>query len=78
MPRVVITGMGVICPLGLNTEEFWQNLAGESGVNLISRFDATNYLVKIAGEVRGFDPVQQMDPKTVQRNPRAVSSFGIL
>jgi 3-oxoacyl-[acyl-carrier-protein] synthase II len=50
MPRVVITGMGVICPLGLNTEEFWQNLAGESGVNLISRFDATNYLVKIAGE----------------------------
>jgi len=73
MRRVVITGMGVICPLGLNVDEFWQNLvAGRSGVNTISRFDTTKHSVKVAAEVRGFDPEDHLDPKTAQRNPRAV------
>ncbi len=73
MRRVVITGMGVICPLGINILEFWENLAaGKSGVSRISRFDATDYSVKVAAEVRDFDPIVYLDPKTVQRNPRAV------
>jgi 3-oxoacyl-[acyl-carrier-protein] synthase II len=70
---VVVTGVGVICPLGLNVPEFWENLAaGRSGVSRISRFDATNYPVKVAAEVKGFDPTSYLDPKVVQRNPRAV------
>jgi 3-oxoacyl-[acyl-carrier-protein] synthase II len=73
MRRVVVTGMGVICPLGLSIPEFWENLAaGKSGVSRISRFDATNYPVKVAAEVRGFDPTVYLDPKAVQRNPRSV------
>jgi len=65
--------MGVICPLGLNVPEFWENLsAGNSGVSRISHFDASNYLVKVAAEVKGFEPTTYLDPKTVQRNPRAV------
>ena len=73
MKRVVITGMGVVCPIGLNTEEFWSNLvAGKSGINTISCFDTTNYAVKVAGEVRNFDPTQHMDLKTAQRTRRGV------
>ena len=73
MQRVVITGMGTICPLGHNVTEFWENLsAGRSGVSLISCFDASGYPVKVAGEVRGFDPMNYIDPKTVKRNPRSV------
>lgn len=73
MKRVVATGMGVICPIGLNIEEYWQNLvAGKSGVGLITSFDASNYPVKVAAEVKGFDPTQYIDPKTAQRTRRAV------
>jgi 3-oxoacyl-[acyl-carrier-protein] synthase II len=73
MKRVVVTGMGVICPIGLNLEEFETSLvAGKSGINTISCFDASNYAVKVAGEVRNFDPTQHMEPKTVQRTRRGV------
>jgi 3-oxoacyl-[acyl-carrier-protein] synthase II len=73
MKRVVVTGMGVVCPIGLNLKEFWTNLvAGKSGVNTISCFDTTNYAVKVAGEVRNFDPTEHMDLKTVQRTRRAI------
>ncbi|MEJ2047939.1 MAG: beta-ketoacyl synthase N-terminal-like domain-containing protein, partial [Dehalococcoidia bacterium] len=73
MKRVVVTGMGVICPIGLNLEEFWTNLAaGKSGVNTISSFDASNHAAKVAGEVRNFDPTEHMDLKTVQRTRRAI------
>ena len=71
--RVVVTGMGVICPLGLNIDEFWAGLvAGKSGVNYITHFDATNYPVKVAAEVNGFDPTKYMDIKTVERTRRPV------
>jgi len=71
--RVVVTGMGVICPLGLNIDEFWAALvAGKSGVNYITHFDATNYPVKVAAEVNGFDPTKYMDIKTVERTRRAI------
>ncbi len=73
MKRVVVTGMGVICPIGLNIAEFWTNLvAGKSGIDRITCFDASNYAVKVAGEVRNFDPTQHMEPKTVQRTRRGV------
>jgi len=73
MQRVVITGTGTICPLGLNIEEFRRNLvAGKSGVGPISHFDASDYPVKVAAEVKDFDPAHYIDPKTVQRTPRAV------
>ena len=73
MQRVVVTGMGTVCPLGLNIEEFWTNLvAGKSGVGLISRFDATNYPVKVAAEVRNFDPTKHMDLKIAERTQRDV------
>ena len=73
MKRVVVTGMGVICPLGLNREDFWKNLvAGKSGIDTISRFDTSNSSVKVAGEVRGFDPADYMELKTTQRTRRGV------
>ena len=71
--RVVVTGMGVICPLGLNIDEFWAGLvAGKSGVHYITHFDASNYPVKVDAEVNGFDPTKYMDIKTVERTRRPV------
>ncbi|MBI4364478.1 MAG: beta-ketoacyl-ACP synthase II [Candidatus Latescibacteria bacterium] len=66
--RVVVTGQGVVCPLGLNVEEFWNRLvAGESGIGPVTRFDAAGYDTRIAGEVRGFKPEQYMDRKDIRR-----------
>lgn len=69
--RVVVTGMGVICSLGLNIDEFWAGLvAGKSGINYITHFDASDYPVKVASEVNGLDPTKYMDIKTVERTRR--------
>ena len=66
--RVVITGQGVVCPLGLSVEEFWRRLiAGESGIGPVTRFDATGFDTRIAGEVRGFKPDAYMDRKDIRR-----------
>lgn len=66
--RVVVTGMGVVSPIGLNVEEFWQSmLAGKSGVGPITYFDASQYDTRIAAEVKGFDPLKFMDKKTANR-----------
>lgn len=57
MSRVVITGVGVICPVGKGKEEFWQNLiAGNSGIGRVTLFDASTFPVRIAGEVKDFEP----------------------
>ncbi len=59
--RVVITGMGVICPLGNDVETLWSNLlAGKSGAGPITRFDATTFLTRIACEIKDFDPEKYM------------------
>ena len=56
-PRVVVTGIGMIGPLGLSVDESWDNLIhGRSGVGPITQFDASHLPVQIAGEVKGFDP----------------------
>ena len=65
---VVITGMGVISSIGLNVEEFWESLvAGKSGVAPITRFDVSNFPIKVAAEVKGFNPENYMDAKTIER-----------
>ena len=70
--RVVITGIGAITPLGLNTEEFWQGLVeGRSGVDYITLFDVRSFPVKIAAEVKNFDPGKFMPLKRADRNGRA-------
>jgi len=69
--RVVVTGYGVISPLGLNIDDTWRNLVGGvSGVGNISLFDTTDYKVKIAAEVKGFNPVDYMDPATARHTDR--------
>ncbi len=72
-PRVVITGMGAITPLGLTPEEFWQNLlAAKSGIGHVTLFDASKYRTQIAGEVKNFDPTQHgIDAKDARRMGRA-------
>ena len=70
-PRVVVTGLGVISPVGLDVETFWRNLlAGRSGLGPITLFDASNFPVRIAGEVKGFDPLAYMDYKMARRSGR--------
>ena len=62
--RVVVTGMGVITPIGNTVGEYWQALlAGKSGANPITLFDASAYETKFACEVKGFDPLKYMDRK---------------
>ena len=69
--RVVVTGVGMICPVGLDVETSWKNLlAGKSGIGTIQGFDASKFGVRIAGEVKGFDPAQYMDYKTARRSGR--------
>lgn len=71
--RVVVTGLGVISPVGLDVPTMWQNLvAGRSGIGPITHFDASDWAVRIAGEVRGFDPVNYMPAKEARRMDRFV------
>lgn len=69
--RVVITGLGVVSPLGIGHPTFWRRLcAGESGVDRITTLDASDFVSPIAGEVRDFDPGRYMEPKTARRMDR--------
>jgi len=62
--RVVITGVGAVTPVGNTADEFWAALvAGRSGIGPITRFDATGYATRIAGEIKGFDPLKYIDKK---------------
>ncbi|MBI1259366.1 MAG: beta-ketoacyl-ACP synthase II [Chloroflexi bacterium] len=66
--RVVVTGMGVISPLGHSVEETWENIkAGKSGVGMITHFDSTDYQVKIAAEIKNWDATKYMSAKDVRR-----------
>lgn len=71
--RVAVTGLGVISPVGIGKDRFWNALMeGRSGVDRISRFDASGFDSKIAAEVRDFDPADYMDKKEIRRNDRFV------
>ena len=68
MKRVVVTGMGAITPIGLNTEEFWESLkAGKTGFGEITQFDTTDFKVKVAASVKGFEGKNYMDVKSARR-----------
>ena len=75
--RVVVTGVGVITPIGTGKENFWQNLiAGKSGVGLITQFDTTDFGCKIAAEVKDFDYTKYIDKKEGKRMDR-VTQFAV-
>jgi 3-oxoacyl-[acyl-carrier-protein] synthase II len=62
--RVVITGMGILAPNGIGLDAFWQSLlAGRSGIGPITLFDASDLKSRIAGEVKGFDPLNYIEPE---------------
>lgn len=66
--RVVVTGMGLVTPLGLGVEANWEALmAGRSGIGPITKFDTTGFKTRIAGEVKNFNPADFMNPKSVKR-----------
>lgn len=67
MRRVVITGLGVVCPCGNSVTETWDSIAnGRSGIRPITRFDASEYSVRFAGEVRDFDPQRYIEKKRLR------------
>jgi 3-oxoacyl-[acyl-carrier-protein] synthase II len=70
-PRVVVTGLGAVSPLGIGVPALWEGLlAGRSGVRRVQHFETDNLLVKIAAEVPDFDPKAFMEPKSVRRMDR--------
>ncbi len=71
--RVVVTGVGLVCALGIGTEETWKNLlAGQSGVAAITLFDPTCFDCRIAGEVKGFDPLNWLEKKELKKMGRFI------
>src|SRR5207253_6019899 len=73
MRRVAVTGLGAVTPLGNDVESTWRAaLAGESGIDFIRSFDADGYPVRIAAEVKDFDPSGVASPKEVRKLERNV------
>ncbi|MDD2554283.1 MAG: beta-ketoacyl-ACP synthase II [Desulfotomaculaceae bacterium] len=82
LKRVVITGLGIISPVGTGLERFWSNLtAGVSGIGRVTRFDPSDFSTKIAGEVKDFEPTLYVDRKEARRMDRftqfAVAATGM-
>ena len=72
--RVVITGLGLVTPLGIGVEETWRALCdGNSGIGEITRFDTSKYQTKIAGEVKGFNPHDFMSKKDANRSTEFIA-----
>ncbi|MEW6102713.1 MAG: beta-ketoacyl-ACP synthase II [bacterium] len=70
--RCVITGIGIVTPIGTEKDAFWSALScGKSGISRITQFDVSNMPIKIAGEIKDFDPSLYMDRKEVKRSDRA-------
>ncbi|MCB0230554.1 MAG: beta-ketoacyl-[acyl-carrier-protein] synthase II, partial [Anaerolineae bacterium] len=69
--RVVVTGMGAITPVGNDPDTMWGNLiAGKSGIGPITLFDASNFNVRFAGEVKDFNPQDYMEHREIRRSDR--------
>lgn len=78
MKRVVVTGVGAVTPVGLDAASTWAAmLEGQSGVGKVTLFDASEYPVQIAGEVKGFDATGRVEPKELRRMDRHVQ-FGVI
>jgi 3-oxoacyl-[acyl-carrier-protein] synthase II len=68
MARVVVTGLGAVAPNGIGVEQFWENIIrGVSGIATITRFDASKHDTQIAGEVKGFDPLNWIEKKEIRK-----------
>src|SRR4030042_6496740 len=66
--RVVVTGLGIISPVGKSVSESWENIKnGKTGIGKITRFDASGYYSQIAGEVKGYDPYGYFDRKELRK-----------
>jgi len=77
VPRVVVTGLGVVTSLGTDVETFWANIvAGRNGIGRVTQFDVSGYPCQIGAEVLGFDAAKHMDPKEARRNDR-YTHFGV-
>ncbi|AAM24692.1 MAG: 3-oxoacyl-[acyl-carrier-protein] synthase 2 [Caldanaerobacter subterraneus] len=73
MNRVVVTGLGVISPLGNTVEKFWNSLInGENGIGLVTKFDTSEFPTKVAAEVKDFDPTLYIDKKEARRMDRFI------
>ena len=71
--RVVVTGMGMISPVGNTVEEAWANIiAGRSGTGPITRFDPSDLESRVVGEVKGFNPEEYIPPKEIRRMDRFI------
>ena len=71
--RVVITGMGAVTPLGVGVEPSWRALReGQSGIGRVTLFDPSPFKCQVAGEVKGFNPLDFMDEKTARRMDRFI------
>jgi len=76
--RVVVTGLGVISPVGNDVDTAWSNLlSGVSGLGPITKFDTTPYEAKLAGEVRDFTASEWMDAKAARRREAGPRRFGV-
>jgi 3-oxoacyl-[acyl-carrier-protein] synthase II len=70
---VVVTGVGLLTPLGIGTEATWEAIrAGKSGIGPITQFDATAFSCRIAGEVKGFDPSNYIEKKEIKKMGRFI------
>ncbi len=75
--RVAVTGIGIITPIGIGIDEYWESaIHGESGISMISRFNAAGYPTKIAGEIKNFNPGEYM-PETLANNLSRYSQLGL-
>ena len=73
MKRVVITGMGAITPVGCDVESFWNSLKeGKNGIDYITKFDTSEYRVKLAAELKEFDPLLYMEKSEVRKTDKFV------
>jgi len=71
--QVVVTGVGLVCALGIGTEQVWQKLlSGESGVGPVTQFDATGFDCRIAAEIRNFDPLNWVAKKDIKKMGRFI------
>src|ERR1700686_893520 len=69
--RVVITGLGLVTPLGIGPAEAWRAmLAGQNGIGPITQFDCASFRVRIAGEVKGWEPTRWIDRKKLKEMDR--------
>ena len=73
MRRVVITGMGAVTPVGCDVKTFWDSLInGKNGIDIVTKFDVTDFKAKLAAEIKDFDPLQYMEKSEIRKSDKFV------